>query len=486
MAYIESKDRNQISFIPDSIDLYVDGDNFVRVLDAFVEELDFEKLNFKFAEANRVGAPSYNPKTMLKLYLYSYHEGIRSSRKIERLTYVNLEAMWLTSKLQPDHKTIANFRKNNHDALLHTFEAFNYVFSDLEMFGKDLVVLDGTKIRGNNSKNKNYTLRKIQDLEKNSEEQMANFLHELDENDKLDDSNEKDLKQKAIKEKLANAKKKLDSYSDMKKQMKNSQTSQVSIVDPDARRMRSSTGVTVVGYNIQVCVDAKNKLPVAFEVTNNGNDFGQLAKLSIKAKQFFESTKKENETINLKVIADTGYYEAEEFIQCKKNNIETYVSKRKAPSKKEEGYKKSDFIYILEEDIYLCPQGFKLSNHSKKESQRHFYYNPMACKVCNMKDICSSNQHDKYRIIETYPNYEEIYREVDLRVESNKPLMKKRKAIVEHPFGTMKVTMHGDYFLTRRKKNIGSEMALMLCAYNFKRVFNELKKENRTWDMVKK
>jgi len=460
MGYIEGKiDRDQINIMPMSFDETIGEDNPVRVIDAFVEMLDNNTLHCKYSEPKSTGRRPYNPKDMLKLYVYGYFYGIRTSRKLEKECIRNIEIMWLINKLTPDFKTIADFRKDNKEVVISMFKEFGLFCNELNLIGKEMVAIDGSKFRACNGRRKNFTKRKIEKMLEHYEQSAKKYLELLansDDNDtddaKIDTSN--------IKEKLQNAKKRIDELHLLQKEIE--EKGEVSITDPDARHMSVSNNGTDIAHNVQTAVDSKYHLVVAVDVTSNAADNGQLYPMA-------EQAKKELSVDEITVIADKGYYNGEDLKKCEENGITAIVSKQKSGSRTgNEDFAKDKFTYDREKDIYICPMGQILTRKSGDAAKRQQYF-CAACNECPNKSKCTTNAKGR-RISLT--EYQEYYDRADKLFTENLELYKQRQMIVEHPFGTVKRALGYTYFLLRGHEKVKCESYMHFFIYNFKRVIN--------------
>jgi len=469
MPYINGLDRNQAQMFPEYLDDYIDEENPVRVMDAFVDTLDLKKMRFTKTDPNGRGAPSYNPKDLLKLYLYGYTNTLRSSRKLEKSTYINVEVIWLMRKLHPDFKTIADFRKENRKQLKQVFKEFNLFCKDCGLFGGQLVAIDGTKFRANNSKKNNYSQKKIDRQLKYINEKTDEYLKLLDESDQ-DTELESKYTIKEIKEKIETLQQGKDFYEDLQEKLENSEDNEISTTDPDARLMDNKKNGLEPNFNVQIAVDEKNKLIVANEVTNNPADQGHLNDMVQIAKETFGMGEKEA----LEALADKGYYQGEDLKKCDENKTITYVTHQiysNATGNPE--YYSNKFKYDPDEDVYICPEGNKLyrTKHKAEIPERIKYKNYKACKDCPNKDKCTTSS--KGRIINR-SKHQDFLDIVDARTAENMDKYLKRQMIVEHPFGTIKRTMDAGYFLTRGLESVAGEADLIFLVYNMKRVINIL------------
>jgi len=469
MAYIEGMNRNQAQMFPEYLENYVDDNNPARVIEAFVDSLDLKKLQFTKANSYGPGAPSYNPKDLLKLYLYGYINSLRSSRKLEKATYNNIEVIWLIRKLHPDFKTIADFRKENKKQLKQIFKEFNLLCKDWSLFGGELVAIDGTKFRADNSKKNNYNKKKIDRQLKYIEEKSEEYLKALDEGDNESEINPR-YSVEQLKGKIKELEKRKEFYRDLEQKIENSGDNEISTTDPDARMMDNKKNGLEVNYNVQIAVDSKNKLILATEVTNKPSDQGHLNDMAQAAKETLGIGEKDT----LEVTADKGYYQAEDLKKCEENGTVTYLTHQtysNATGNPE--YYSEKFKYDSKEDIYICPEGQKLykTKHKAEVPEKILYKNYSGCKNCPNKDKCTKS--DKGRIISRSKD-QDFLDIVDARTLDNMEKYHQRQMIVEHPFGTVKRPMNAGYFLTRRLISVGAEADLIFLAYNIKRVINIL------------
>jgi transposase len=466
MGYIKGEERNQFVMFPDCIDEYITEENPVRIIDAFVNGLDLTKLEFTRTNPKAIGHPSYDPKDMLKLFIYGYMNQVRSSRRLEKEASRNVEVMWLLNKLVPDFKTIADFRKDNKEALKGVFREFTMLCKSWDLFGKELVAIDGSKFRASNSKRNNFSSKKLDRSLKYIDEKIAEYLKSLEEGDVLE-ANEKKLSSEEIKQKIEELKNRKTAYQTYQEKLKESGEDELSTIDPDARLMGANNKATEVGYNVQTAVDGKHKLAVDFEVINSSSDKGQLSEMALRAKKILDVEK-------LEVLADKGYYNAEELEKCESENITTYVTRQVfANSTGEREFYQDRFKYDAEKDSYICPMGHELNRKINKgtKSEKARYQNYEACSKCHFKDKCTTAEKGRQIVRGEYQDFLDI---VDARTAANKEKYKQRQMIVEHPFGTVKRGMNAGYFLTRGFSSVRAEVSLSFLAYNLKRVINIL------------
>lgn len=468
MDYIQGADRYQTTLFPETMDDYISENNPVRIIDFYVENLDVKELGFTKAEISTVGRPPYNPKDLLKLYLYGYLNRIRSSRRLEHEAARNIEVIWLLKKLKPDFKTIADFRKDNKKALRNVFRDFNKLCDAWNLFGKELVAIDGSKFRASNSKKNNFNAKKIERHLKYLNEKIDKYLQELDEGDSAEACDQKPDAQKFQKliEELQNRKQK---YEDMQKGLEESGQNEISTTDPDARLMTNNSNGVEASYNIQTAVDSKHKLIVDFETSQNPNDLGELSDMSLKAKEVLEVE-------NLEVLADKGYYKAEDLKKCVENGITPYVAKQTySNGTGDKDFYGDKFTYDKVKNIYICPAGKELHYYRIRKDKGKIvgyeYRDHSACKTCEFKERCTKSQ--KGRSIFRHVD-QDFLDTIDVQTELNKEKYLMRQMIVEHPFGTVKRGLDSYYFLTRGKSSVTAEISLSFLAYNLKRVINIL------------
>jgi len=469
MPYIEGEDRNQVTLFPDTIEDYIEEDNPVRVIDAFVEQLDMAGLGFKFANCPRMGRPPYKPQDLLKLYIYGYLNRVRSSRRLEHESKRNVELMWLLGKLSPDFKTIADFRKDHKQTLKRVYREFNELCKKWDLFGKEMVAIDSSKFKASNSKRNNFTKKKLERQQEYIDEKIDRYLEELDENDEAESSDRQPTAEE-IEEKIKQLKERKQKYERYQRELEEKGENEISITDPDARLMASNNNGVDVSYNIQVSVDAKHKLVSGFEVTNNPNDLGQLSKSALTAKNFFEVDE-------IEALADKGYYEAEDLKVCVENGITPYVSKQTySNSTGDRDFYQDKFRYDKERDVYVCPAGEELSySRTRRTKDREVlgydYNNYQACMNCSYKKRCTKSE--KGRSIFRHVD-QDFLDSINIQTAANKEKCSLRALIVEHPFGTLKRNWNAHYFLTRGICSVGAEMALSFTAYNLSRAIKVL------------
>lgn len=468
MDYIKGADRYQTTLFPESMDDYISDNNPVRIIDFYVENLDIKELGFTKAEISKIGRPPYNPKDLLKLYLYGYLNRIRSSRRLEHEAARNIEVIWLLKNLKPDFKTIADFRKDNKKALRNVFRDFTKLCDAWNLFGKELVAIDGSKFRASNSKKNNFNAKKLERHLKYLNEKIDKYLQELDEGDSAEACDQKPDVQR-MQELIEELQKRKQKYEDMKKSLEESGQNEISTTDPDARLMTNNSNGVEASYNIQTAVDSKHKLIVDFETCQNPNDLGELSGMSLKAKEVLGVE-------NLEVLADKGYYKPEDLKKCVENGITPYVSKQThSNGTGDKDFYGDKFTYDKAKNVYICPAGKELHYYRiRKEKGKivgYEYKDHSACKTCEFKERCTKSQ--KGRSIFRHVD-QDFLDTIDVQTELNKKKYLMRQMIVEHPFGTVKRGLDSYYFLTRGKSSVTAEISLSFLAYNLKRVINML------------
>lgn len=464
MGYVEGTARNQLVLFPEAIDDYVEEDNPVQVIDVFVDSLDMQGLGFTYGQPKATGRPPYNPADMLKLYLYGYLNRIRSSRRLERECGRNVEVMWLLRKLRPDFKTIADFRKDNRTAIRGAYKSFTVVCKKLELFGGELVGVDGSKFKASNSKKRNFSEGRLKKAIKKIEEDIDEYLRGLDDEDEAESSSHR-ASAEEIKEKIKLLRDRGKRYRKLLTELEGSDEPQISLTDPDSRRMRHDDRMEVC-YNVQTSVDSKHKLIVDYEVTRDINDVDQLSRMSKRAKEVMEVE-------DLEVVADKGYYNPREIKECVDNRIIPYIPEPAVGVPGERGtphagYRRDDFLYDAEEDAYICPRGSKLRYRGEavRNGKPMRRYRSGDCRLCEVREKCTK---DKWgRAIYRW-EHEDILEGMRQRVRAEREKVKSRQCLCEHPFGTIKRSFNQGYMLLRGIDKVRAEISLSVLAYNIKR-----------------
>jgi len=458
-GFIQGEDRFQATLFPERLDDYVAEDSPCRVIDVFLDDLDLSGLGFK-TEPNDTGRPAYHPSTMLKLFVYGYLNRVQSSRRLEREAQRNVELMWLTGRLAPDFKTIADFRKDNGEAIRLVCREFVMLCRKFNLFANAFVAIDGSKFKAVNSRDRNFTRAKMKRRLAEVEASIDRYLEQLAIADQAEPAEDKT---RTLEDKIAAMRKEMARLKKLEARMLNAPDKQVSLTDPDARSMKTR-GTGIVGYNVQTAVDTQHHLIVAHEVTNTGSDRRQMANM---AKQ----TKAALETEELRVVADRGYYRGEEILDCEKANIKTYLPKPKtSPNRAKGQFDRDAFHYIAADDEYECPAGLRLVRHMTVQQQGktiHAYWTAK-CRVCPIKSQCTSGVHRKI----TRWEHEAVLEKAQARLDRSPDAMRIRRATVEHPFGTLKAWMGSTHFLTKTIDRVSTEMSLHVLAYNMKRMMN--------------
>jgi transposase len=465
--FVEGTDRAQSTLFPEYLEDWVDENNPVRVIEVFVDELDLGELGFDGIAPEATGRPSYHPSVLLKLYIYGYLNRVQSSRRLEREAGRNVEVMWLTGRLVPDHKTIADFRKDNGRAIGRVCARFIMLCRRLDLFAGFSVVIDGSKFKAVNNRDKNFTRTKMERRLAQIEDSVARYLHQLDSADRQEPSEARTAKTTRLKDKIVKLKEELKRLRGYKARMLAARDQQISLTDPDSRSMATSgRGSGVVGYNVQIAADTKHHLIITHEVTNISSDRAQLAGMAKQSKLTLEAT-------SLDVIADRGYFSGEEILECDKAGITVTLPKPMTSNAKAEGrFGKQNFRYVAEEDVYICPAGEKLTYHYTNEENglvlRRYWTS--ACQSCAIKHHCTTGKERRI----TRWEHEHVLEAVQRRLDEHPEKMRQRRETVEHPFGTIKARMGATHFLMKTLPRVASEMALHVLAYNLTRVMNIL------------
>src|SRR6266540_81156 len=463
MPHIHGAPRDQVLLFPPSLDEYITDDNPVRFIDAFVDQLDLHQLGFSRAVASPLGRPAYHPSDLLKLYIYGYLNRLRSSRLLERETRRNVELIWLLKKLTPDFKTIADFRKDNLLPIQKVCREFTLLCKALDLFGGELLAIDGSKFKAVNNRKRNFTAEKLAKALQHIDEKIAEYLQALDTAD-AETPTRPDLTAAELQKRIAQFRERKHHYEQVQQALAESGESQISLTDPDSRSMPVAQGVDVC-YNVEVVVDSKHKLIVTHEVSTAVTDKDQLAPMAKAAKQVLEVEQ-------LDAVADKGFYNGEQVKECGQAHIQAYIPQPHTSRNQHKGlFTKDDFRYDKERDSYWCPQGqeltFRFETEEKGRATR--YYATSACGGCPIKARCTENKGGR-RI--TRWAEEHLLEAMAERVRAHPEIMKVRKELIEHIFGTMKRGMDQGYFLLRTRKKVAAEMSLTVLAYNLKWVIS--------------
>lgn len=467
MKYIQGYNRKQLVLFTTSLDDIIEQDNDVRFIDLFVKSLDIMGMGFKVDHIEN-GRPAYHPQDLLKLYIYGYLNSIRSSRKLEKSTKINTEVMWLLKGLDPDHNTISNFRRDNPKAIKKVFRATVEIAKNFELIGGTLIAGDSTKLRAQNSKKNNFNKKKI-------ERHLAYIENKLEEYDKQLQiaDNDKDIKDEKREENIEKIKGEIEkqnnrkaNYEQLEKQLEQTGQTQISTSDPESRQMITRNNITEVAYNIQTTVDAKNNIPIDFKTTNT-NDSKAMGTMLRRAKAILK-------TNEFTALYDKGYHTGSEFDIADKLGINVMVAVPKvATQAPNPEYNMEHFIYHKAKDIYICPKGKALTSSGKihKCATYNFKrYTTKACRSCLVKTECSKAKYGK--AIQR-SEYKELIENNKKRTERNKDYYRRRQAIVEHPYGTIKRQWGFSYIMTKKyKKRAQADIGLIFTAYNLRRIIN--------------
>ena len=464
--FVEGTDRAQAKLFPECLEDWICEDNPVRAIDVFVDELGLAELGFGGVDPEATGRPSYHPSVLLKLYIYGYLNRVQSSRQLEREAGRNVEVMWLTGRLAPDHKTIADFRKDNGPAIGKVCARFVALCRELGLLTAASVAIDGSKFKAVNTRDKNFTRAKMERRLAQIGESVARYLSQLDTADLQEPSEALAAKTAHLKEKVAKLASEIQRLKAIEKEMLASPDQQISLTDPDSRSMATSgRGSGMVGYNVQLAVDTEHHLIVTHEVTNTGSDRSQLAKMASQAKDVLNAD-------HLDVVADRGYFSSVEILACEQADITVTLPKPMTSGAKADGrFGKQDFAYLPTEDVYRCPAGEKLTyRYTNEESGRTLrHYWTTACPQCPLKSQCT-NGPERRRIKRW--EHEHVLEAVQQRLDKNPQAMRQRRETAEHPFATLKMRMGATHFLMKRLPKVATEMALHVLAYNLTRVMN--------------
>lgn len=463
--FIEGADRSQITLFPDRLEDFVADDNPVRVVDAFVDQLDLSGLGFKRVDPSVTGRPGYYRSDLLKLHIYGYLNRVQSSRRLEREAARNVEVMWLVGRLVPDHKTIADFRKDNGRGIRKACVQFVALCRQFGLLADASVAIDGAKFKALNTRDKNFTKGKIKRRMAQIEDSVARYLGQLDSADRQETSLARTTKIEHLNDKIAKLKEEMERLAEVEKEMLSRPEQQVSQTDPDARSMATSgRGSGMVGYNVQSAVDTGHHLIVTHEVMNVGTDKSLLSHMA-------KRTKAALETDALEVVADRGYYKSDEILDCHEAGITVTLPKPQTSNNKAKGlFVKPDFVYLADEDVYRCPAGERLAYRFTSEERglmlRRYWCG--VCPDCAIKGQCTTGKQRRI----TRWEHEEVLETVQRRLDAHPEKMRQRRETVEHPFGTIKCWMGYTHFQMKTLKNVATEMALHVLAYNLKRVIN--------------
>jgi transposase len=468
MKFIQGTPRQQTSLFPISLDGSISEDNIVRIIDLFVSGLNLDEYGFDMC-FDENGRPAYHPSDLLKLYIYGYMNRVRSSRGLEKECCRNIEVMWLLNSLQPDHNTISNFRKENGKAIKNVFRATVSLARHFDLIGGELIAGDSTKLRAQNSKKNNFNQKKIDRHLEYIENKLAEYNQALAENDG-DKQKKEEIEQQIQKQ---NTRK--ENYKIIEKQIKETGEPQVSTSDPESRQMITRNNITEVAYNVQTTVDSKNNIPVDYKVTNT-NDSKAMGNMLRRAKSILGTNR-------FTALYDKGYHTGSEFDIADQLGIKVMVAIPGKPASSQApdpDYNVENFIYNENDNTYTCPQGHTLTTngtwHKSNSGSQFQQYRTSQCKDCPVRQKCTrSKKNGKILQRRIYAQNIEANRQ---RIENDKDTYKKRQAIVEHPYGTIKRQWGFSYILTKKYIHRASaDVGFMMIAYNLRRIINILGKD---------
>jgi transposase len=469
MRFIQGHNRTQINLFPVSLDQSIDPDNEVRMIDLFVDSLSIKDYGFR-TDFTENGRPAYHPSDLLKLFIYGYMNKVRYSRDLEKECKRNIEVMWLLKCLKPDHNTISNFRRDNPKAIKKVFRTTVQIARHFDLIGGKLIAGDSTKLRAQNSKKNNYNQAKIDRHVAYIDNKLEEYTRALAENDGDNRSQ--------IEDEINKQQQRKDNYKNLEKQLKESGESQISLSDPESKQIMIRNNITEVAYNVQTTVDSKNNLPIDYKVTNE-NDSKAMGNMVQRAKSILRTT-------DFTVLYDKGFHTGSELKTAQDLGIETIVAVPSTPSTSQapnHDYNYEHFIYNKEADTYTCPQGQVLSTNgswykqlSSSGSISWFkQYKTKACRKCPARSQCTKSKKERLIQRSEYADYYERNRKNTLEKEK---LYKRRQAIVEHPYGTLKRQWGFSYILTKKGMNrASSDVGLMFIAYNLRRIGNILTRD---------
>lgn len=466
MAHINGTDRSQLLLLPERVEDYVGPDNPVRFIDAFVDQLDLFGLGFVRAEAKETGRPGYHPGDLLKLYIYGYLNRIRSSRRLEAEAHRNLEVIWLMRQLSPDFKTIADFRRENRGAFRKVFRAFVALCRDLDLFGRELIAIDGTRIKAVNSRERNFTKAKLDKALAESDERLARYLEQLDTADREDENGSANGSVDRLQEKIDAIRERRARLEGHRKTLEESGEEQISLTDPDSRAMHGTR--VGVGYNVQIAVDTRHKLIAEQQVHAKVSDLGLLTETASAAREVLGVER-------IDAVADRGYFKIEDIEAAEAAGVTPLVPKPIRGSSAANGFfTKEAFAYDPAADVYTCPGGHRLTGGRPRKvaggARVARYTNRAACRGCPVKARCTNAD---FRVVNRFENEAVLDRMAD-RLAARPDVLDQRRESVEHPFGSIKQWMGQGAFLMRRIENVRAEFSLTALAYNLRRAITIL------------
>lgn len=470
MSYIKGRGRKQTVLFPATLEEYVEENNAVRAIDAFIEYLSFEKLGFVRGEPAETGRPGYDPRVLLGIYIWGHLNGVRSSRRLERECGRNVELMWLSGQLHPDFKTLCRFRQENGAAVNQVLVQFRVWCNGAELFGKELVAIDGSKFKAVNSTARNVTQGRLAKLIEREKQAVAKYLAELEAADEQEgEETAGELTAAELRQKIATIGEYLEQHEELQTELKESGEKQRSLTDPESRLMKTAKGMAVC-YNVQVAVDSKHKLIASVAVTNEVTDQELLAEMAQQAKA-------ELEVAELTVVTDGGYFGCEVVKACEDNQITVYLPVPELGAAKRRGlFTRAEFAYDASRDVYVCPQGATLTvmSRTRTKARRHKEFRIYAtkqCQGCPLRAQCTTSKYG--RRIKRWV-HQEVLERLQARMRAHPEMMARRKALVEHPFGTIKVAMNHERLLLKGLKQVATEIKLTVLSYNLKRVISIL------------
>lgn len=467
MKYIVGTDRKQTSLFPISLNDTIEDDNSVRAIDQFVESLNLKSMGFRLDFIEN-GRPAYHPKVLLKLYIYGYMNRTRSSRVLEKECRRNIEMMWLLESLTPDHNTISNFRKDNPKAIKKVFYATVQIARNFGLIGATLIAGDSTKLRAQNSKKNNYNQKKIDRHTEYIDKKLTQYNQALEQSDY-------DHEKEEIKKDIDKHQKRKKQYEQLERQLKESGEPQISTSDPDSKHMIVRNNITEVAYCIQSTVDAQNNIPIDYLVTNK-NDSKAMGQMLQRAKSILR-------TNTFTALYDKGYHTGSEFKTANDLGIETLVAIPgigRASQAPDPNYNSEHFSYNKQTDTYICPQGNMLKSNGSTYKGRNYrfkQYKTNKCRKCPVKALCTTSIANG-KVIQR-SEFHQYIEENAQRVLQNPDAYKKRQAIVEHPYGTIKRQWSFDHISTKKtKQRASADVGFMFIAFNLTRISNILRETN--------
>lgn len=460
MRHIQGEERNQLQIF--CLEQLIEADSFVRVIDFFVDSIDLASFGFRNVTVKEEGRPPYHPAVLLKLYFYGYRYGVRSSRKLEREARLNLEVRWLLCEQMPSARTICLFRKEYAEAFRAIFRKFVFLLKELGLIEGKTIAIDSFKVRAQNSLKNNFNQKKIDRQLEYIDGRIKEFEEAMDKADSQEGKAQ-------LAQKIETQKSRQQKYQAIESELKETGKDQISTTDPDAQSVVLQRGITVVGYNVQASVDAKNKLITNFD-TGGVNDTTALASVAIAAKEVLQVEQ-------MDVLADKGYHTGEQIRQCEQNGITTYVSPKEPASNDPDIFPVTSFVYNPENNSYTCPAGeilttngtwLKHSSKGYKSAYKFQRYNTKKCKSCELQPRCTKSKTNGRNIDRS--EFAADVEQNNKRVKQNPAYYKQRQQLAEHPWGTLKRQRGFDHVLARGKKNVLGEVSLVFIGYNLSRL----------------